>query len=120
LERWSSGSIAVNKKMLNAAILRFIIEDIQPLSIVDSPAFINLVRIRMPSSVRIICKKTVRAKLNQTYLEMKTALENKLSQIEIVSITADFVEQSDKVIQLFKDIFVFLYIKFVSYPLIFC
>lgn len=109
MERWSSGSIAVNKKMLNAAILRFIIEDIQPLSIVDSPAFINLVRIRMPSSVRIICKKTVRAKLNQTYLEMKTALENKLSQIEIVSITADLWSKATRLFNFLKT-FLFFYI----------
>lgn len=75
--------------MLNAAILRFIIEDIQPLSIVDSPAFINLVRIGLPSSVQIMCRKTVKTKLNQIYLEMKSALENKLAQIEVVSTTAD-------------------------------
>lgn len=74
---------------MNAAILRFIIEDIQPLSIVDSPAFINLVRIGLPSSVQIMCRKTLKTKLNETYFEMKSALENKLTQIEVVSTTAD-------------------------------
>lgn len=89
MERWGSGNIAVTQKMLDTAVLRFIIEDIQPLSIVDSPAFINLIRIRMPSSVKIMCRKTVRAKLDQVYLEMKRALKEKLAQIEVISSTAD-------------------------------
>lgn len=94
LEKWNSGN--VTQKILDAAILRFIIEDIQPLSIVDSPAFINLVRIGVPSSVRILCRKTLRAKLSQTYVEMKTALENKLAQIEIVATTADLWSKSKR------------------------
>lgn len=89
LERWGSGSIGINQKILDAAILRFVIENIQPLSIVDSPSFINLVRMGTPSSVQIMCRKTLRTKLSQTYLEMRTALENKLDQLEIVSTTAD-------------------------------
>jgi len=89
LERWGSGSIAVTQKTLDDAILRFVIDDIQPLSVVDSPAFINLVRIRMPSSIRIMCRKTLRAKLDQMYIDMKIALEKKLAQTEVVSSTAD-------------------------------
>ncbi|GAB1864063.1 Putative AC9 transposase [Camponotus japonicus] len=36
-----------------------------------------------------MCKKTLKTRLNQTYYNMKSALENKLAQIEIVSPTAD-------------------------------
>jgi hypothetical protein len=111
LERWGSGSIAVSQKMLDVAILRFIIEDIQSLSIVDSPAFINLVRIGMPSSVRILCRKTLRIKLSQTYLKMKTALKNKLAQIEIVSTTADLWSKAKR---LFNFLIIFLFCTLIS------
>lgn len=90
MERWGSGkSVAVTQNMLDAAILCFVIEDIQPLSIVDSSAFINLVRIGIPASVGIMCRKTLKTRFNELYLEMKNALENKLAQIETVSSTAD-------------------------------
>ncbi|XP_067210351.1 zinc finger BED domain-containing protein 4-like isoform X2 [Linepithema humile] len=89
LERWSSGNSAVTQKALDKAILRFIIEDIQPLSIVDSLAFVNLLRIGLPSQIRIMCRKTLREKICETYFKIKTALEKKLTEIEIVATTAD-------------------------------
>jgi len=89
LERWGSGKLAITQNILDKSILRFIIEDLQPLSITESPAFIDLVRSGLPSSIRIISRKTVKAKLQQAFCEMKTALENKLAQLEIVSTTAD-------------------------------
>lgn len=78
LERWGSGSSAVTQKRLDKARLRFIIEDIQPLSSVDSPAFVNLLRIGIPSHIRIMCKKTLRDKVCETYFKMKANLEKKI------------------------------------------
>lgn len=89
LERWGSGSSTVTQKELDKAILRFIIENIQPLSTVDSPAFINLLRIGLLSRIRVMCRKTLKEKLSEMYPKMKTALETKLTEIEIVATTAD-------------------------------
>lgn len=89
IEKWNSGTAAVTQKKLDNAILRFVIENIQPLSVVDSPAFIDLVKIGLPLSIRIMCKKTLREKLSQSYFKMKTTLENQLSEIETISTTAD-------------------------------
>lgn len=36
-----------------------------------------------------MCRKTLRAKLDQMYIDMKIALEKKLAQTEVVSSTAD-------------------------------
>lgn len=69
--------------------MQFVIENVQPLSVVESPAFIDLIKIGLPSSIRIMCKKTLREKLNQSYIDMKTTLENQLAEIEIISTTAD-------------------------------
>jgi len=97
LERWGSGS-SVTQKVLDKAILRFIIENIQPLSIVDSSAFIDLIRIGLPSHIRIICRKTLKEKLCQMYVTMKTALEKKLTEIELVATTADLWSKAKRLI----------------------
>lgn len=116
MERWGSGSsIAVTQKMLDSAILRFIIEDIQPLSVVDSPAFINLIRIGIPLSVKIMCRKTLKTKLDQKYLEMKVALENKLAQIETVSCTADLWSKAKRLFNFLVKILFFIVNMFMFY-----
>ncbi|KAL6419290.1 hypothetical protein ACFW04_013930 [Cataglyphis niger] len=94
LERWDSKKLAVTQKTLNKAILLFIIfyllsEDLQPLSIVDSPTFIDLVKNGLPSSIRIISRKIIKEKLQETFCAMTTALKNKLVDVEVVSTTAD-------------------------------
>lgn len=45
-----------------------------------------------------MCRKTLKTKLSQVYLEMKIALENKLSQIEIVSTTADLWSKAKRLL----------------------
>lgn len=84
--------------MLDTAILRFVIEEIQPLSIVDSPAFIDLLKIGISSTLRVMCRKTLKEKLNQTYFEMKSALTNKLVEIDVVSTTADLWSKAKKLV----------------------
>lgn len=69
--------------------MRFVIESVQPLSVAENPAFMDLIKIGLPSSIRIICKKTLRKKLCQAYFDMKTALETQLTEVETISTTAD-------------------------------
>lgn len=119
LERWGSGKLAITQNMLDKSILRFIIEDLQPLSITESPAFIDLVRSGLPSSIRIISRKTVKAKLQQAFCEMKTALKNKLAQLEIVSTTADLWSKMKRLlIYNFIILYVILYLISESFILI--
>lgn len=89
VERWGSGSSIVSQNTLDNAIMEFVIDDLQPLSVVDSPAFINLVRKGLPSSIRIMCRKTLKERLDKKYYEMKAVLDTKLINVEIVSTTAD-------------------------------
>jgi hypothetical protein len=96
LEKWESGTVGITQKKLDIAILRFVIESIQPLSVVENPAFIDLIKIGLPSSIRIMCKKTLRGKLCQAYFDMKTALETQLAEIETISTTADLWSKAKK------------------------
>lgn len=52
----------------------------------------------IPSSVRIMCRKILKQKLDQAYIDMKSALEKKLSEIEIVSCTADLWSKMKRLI----------------------
>lgn len=36
-----------------------------------------------------MCRKTLKEEMDQTYLKIKTAVENKLTDVEVVSTTAD-------------------------------
>lgn len=105
LERWSSGGSTATQKALDKAILRFIIEDVQPLSIVDSSAFVNMLRIGLPSHIRIMCRKTLREKVCETYHKIKTALEKKLTEMEIVATTADLWSKAKRLIIFYIFIF---------------
>lgn len=100
LEKWGSRS-SVTPEELDAALLSFIIEDIQPLSIVDSQAFNNLLRIGLPPNIRIMCRKTVRDKICETYIKIKAVLEKKLTEIELVATTADLWSKSKRLIILY-------------------
>lgn len=97
-KKWGSGSFVVTQHMLDKAILRFIIEDLQSLSIVDSPAFIDLIKHGLPLSIRIICRKTVKERLQQAFYEMKMSLETKLAQVEVISATADLWSKMKKLV----------------------
>lgn len=94
LEKWKYTNSIATQKTLDAAVLRFVIEEIQPLSIVDRPSFINLVKIGISSAARVMCTKTLKEKFSEAYFEMKSALQNKLAEIEIVSTTADLWSRS--------------------------
>jgi len=89
LEIYGSKNCSITQKTLDTAILRFVVENILPFSIVDSPSFINLMKIGVPSSIRIICRKILKEKIQQEYQKMKSAIENKLAEIEVISATAD-------------------------------
>lgn len=60
LQKWGSGTAGITQNKLDTAILRFIVENVQPLAVVESPAFIDLIKIGLPSSIRIMCKKNIK------------------------------------------------------------
>lgn len=84
METWDFYSYAKNIRCRCTMVCT---EEIQPLSIVERPAFIDLVKLGIPSTIRVICRKTLKEKLSKTYIKIKSALQNKLDEIEIVSTT---------------------------------
>lgn len=98
--------LTVTQEAFDKAIMRFIIENMQPLSIVESPAFINLLRLGLPSQIRIMCRKTLRQRLCEIYFKMKATLVKKLTETQLVATTADLWSKAKRLMIYY---FIFLF-----------
>ncbi|XP_025199104.1 uncharacterized protein LOC112597325 isoform X1 [Melanaphis sacchari] len=79
----------VTQHKLDYLLLKFIINDIQPLSVVDNPSFSNLIKLGLPQDLKIMSSKTLKLKIEKLYLSMVDNITNTLSSVMYVSTTAD-------------------------------
>ncbi|XP_061794367.1 E3 SUMO-protein ligase ZBED1-like isoform X1 [Nerophis lumbriciformis] len=79
---------ATRKQMLDEALLNFIVTDCQPLSIVESEGFRELVQVLEPSYV-LPTRKTIKKTLEKKYEEERERVKLEVQQAVAVSITAD-------------------------------
>ncbi|KAL4135924.1 hypothetical protein QTP88_007503 [Uroleucon formosanum] len=90
IDRYRSGKTApITQKILDNAIVKFVVDEIQLLQIVDKLSFIELVRLGLPKDIKIMCEKTLSIKIEQSVLDMKNDLIEKLSKVSYVATTAD-------------------------------
>ncbi|KAL4120901.1 hypothetical protein QTP88_013510 [Uroleucon formosanum] len=90
IDRYGSGKQEpITQKILDNAIIKFVVDEIQPLQIVDKPSFIELVRLGLPKDIKIMCKKTLSIKIEQSVLDMKNDLIERLIKVSYVATTAD-------------------------------
>lgn len=93
LEFFSSGKgkeyTKVTQKSLDKLLLEFVFSKIQPLSIVDKPAFVNLVKLGLPNELKVMCRKTMKLRIDNVYSTMVDNIIVKLSNVEYVATTAD-------------------------------
>ncbi|XP_061884642.1 zinc finger BED domain-containing protein 4-like [Entelurus aequoreus] len=87
-ERMVAPSAATRKQMLDEALLNFIVKDCQPLSIVESEGFWELVQVLEPSYV-LPTRKTIKKILVKKYEEEWERVKLEVQQAVAVSITAD-------------------------------
>lgn len=89
LERCGSGKEGVSQHKLNDLLLKFIVSNTQPLSVVDKPSFVNLVRLGLPKDLKVMSSKSLKLQIEKLYLSMVDNITNTLSSVLYVSTTAD-------------------------------
>ncbi|KAL4113280.1 hypothetical protein QTP88_016938 [Uroleucon formosanum] len=88
LNRIGTGNEIITQKQLDSAIIKFVVQDTQPINIVDKPVFLNLIRLGLP--------KTLKTRLNSAANAMVDNITKTLSNIEYISETADCWTQGKK------------------------
>lgn len=96
LHRIGTGNEIITQKQLDSAIIQFVVQDIQPINIVDKPVFLNLIRLGLPKTLSVMCSKTLKSRLNSSANAMVDTITKTLSNIEYISETADCWTQGKK------------------------
>lgn len=90
LDTWGSRKeFIVTQQTLDKHILQFVIEEMQPISIVDKSSFKNLVSLGLPKNVNVMCAKTLRNRIEKAGQSMNEELTKNLSGIQFIATTAD-------------------------------
>lgn len=88
LSEFLSGSSLVVQSKVDELIVKFIVQDMQPLSIVEGDGFRNLLSYVNPR-VKVMCKETLNVKLTDTFVSSIEKLKAHLSTVQFVCTTAD-------------------------------
>lgn len=78
-----------NQKNLDELIIKFVISETQPLTIVDKPSFVSLVQLGLPKDLKVMCRKTLKLRINNMYLTMIDNIISTLGNVMYVATTAD-------------------------------
>jgi len=79
----------VNQKHLDELVIKFVISETQPLAIVDKPSFVSLVQLGLPKGLKVMCRKTLKLRINNMYLSMIDNIISTLGNVMYVATTAD-------------------------------
>uniref|UniRef100_A0AAY4BB86 Transposase n=1 Tax=Denticeps clupeoides TaxID=299321 RepID=A0AAY4BB86_9TELE len=77
-----------SQNKVNGLILRFVVEDVQSFSVVELPAFQDLVE-GISGGRKVMCRKGLAARVEKAFQKMKEVLKEKLSEVKYVCTTAD-------------------------------
>ena len=75
-------------KSLSDAIVKFILRDLRPVSVVDGIGFLNLMHIADPYFA-VLCRKTIMSVIDKKHQEVKLVVHNQLAQQHSISLTSD-------------------------------
>lgn len=90
LDKWTnSESTAVTQNMLDEKILNYVIEEVQPFSVVEKGAFIDRILLGLPKNLSIMTRKTLGGRIDKFFTKMTDNILEEFSKQEVISATAD-------------------------------
>jgi len=78
----------VTQRNVDLAVLNFVIQSLQPFSVVDQPAFKALLHNLQPNS-SLMSRTTLRRKMDDAAMEMKTNLKEAMKELDFIATTTD-------------------------------
>ena len=78
----------MSQKTVDRAILHFIVQGLQPFSLVEKPSFQDLIVELQPSSA-VMSRTTVRCKIDSATSKMKERLKNEMKKVPYIATTTD-------------------------------
>ncbi|KAG8227638.1 hypothetical protein J437_LFUL008715 [Ladona fulva] len=88
LSRSLKGSSSVSQGVVDTLILGFVINMVQPFSVVEEESFFNLIK-GLASSPSVMCRKTLISRLAERYGALKNRLVGELALASAAAIMAD-------------------------------
>ncbi|XP_073809273.1 uncharacterized protein isoform X2 [Danio rerio] len=84
-----------SQSRLNALVFNFIVEDVQPISILEQPGFRKLIE-ALSRGKRVMSPNAFVTRLEMAFDKMKTELKAKLSKVQTLCTTADIWSVQDR------------------------
>lgn len=78
----------VNQTKVDNVVINFVIQSLQPFTVVEQPAFHALVQELQPNS-RVMSRTTLHQKIEEGAQEMKRNIKQAMSSIEFIATTTD-------------------------------
>ncbi|XP_040070473.1 uncharacterized protein LOC120843251 [Ixodes scapularis] len=78
----------VPQKQLDSLIVNFVVDSLQPFSVVEAPSFVKLVDTLAPENT-VPTRRMLMARIDERYEEMKTSLRKAFDEVPCVTATAD-------------------------------
>lgn len=78
----------VSQDTVNQLVVKFVIDTVQPLRVVEEPSFVNLVK-GLQNNRTVLSPSCLRTQIHDRFSTMRTVLIERLNNVEYVSTTAD-------------------------------
>lgn len=100
LGEWRGEGSGVTQKILDAKVVNFVIQEGVPRSIVEKPAFKDLVTLGLPKKLSVMSRKTLDSNINKMFNKMTDSIREEMSKQPGLSVTADLWSKGKRFVQL--------------------
>lgn len=78
----------VNQKSVDHAVINFVVQSLQPFSVVDQPSFQDLLKNLKPNA-SMMSRTTLRRRIDDAALKMKRNIKEAMSTVDVIATTTD-------------------------------